>query len=348
MEFDSLRKEYELTIINLKKAHAGILTAMEKAAITRALEEKEQELTAVEREINNIYGKIDRLKKQISDENNMYLSEQPEPVINEIEELRHELGGKISALWRQNQAMQEILKNVLQKGEIKESKRKQILENSIKIEKANLELLPTVLNRIPEWFSILLKNQRPAELQRYGIGAAELSEIYAYKLFTNLFALNCVLWGNTEVRFREFSDGFFQIPSKNIVCLYDTKARRKYYNASKEILKSAHYVKKHKSMMLAIRGSEIRYFMIISSEFGGDPRRQKSRFYEESGAKLILSRAEDLSFFAAELQKISDQVTVHQAVDWEEILSRADPILTKQILEKELDRLKNSFKQFLN
>jgi hypothetical protein len=62
-ELLGLKNSYALTIKHLKLTRAGILNAMEKAAINRSLEENEQELLKVEREIDSIHKIISRLKK---------------------------------------------------------------------------------------------------------------------------------------------------------------------------------------------------------------------------------------------------------------------------------------------
>lgn len=216
----------------------------------------------------------------------------------------------------------------------------------IKGHKLSIDSLPVDLNKIPSWIMLLSQNEIPPELKKYVIQAEDLFEYYVHKLFLHLLGLDCKLWGQKETRFREFSDGYFLIPRENIVCLFDTKASKKGYKKN-EILKFANYVKKHERNLFALKMSKIKYFIVISSKFHVDFKGQASGFYAKAGVKLVFCRAEDIVNFTIELRKISEQKTFLESVDWEEgLLSKADPCLTKEIFDKELEKLKESLKLY--
>lgn len=244
------------------------------------------------------------------------------------------LMGKIASL------IEERRKTVKEVDETKKAI-KEISDN-----KASTNLLPLDLNKVPSWVLLLSQNKIPPELKIYDKQASDLFEFYTHKLFLNLLGLDCKLWGQNETRFKEFSDGYFFIPRENIVCLFDTKASKKGYEKN-EILKFANYVKKHERSLFSIRRSKIKYFIVISSEFRLDFKGQVSGFYAKAGVKLVFLRVEDLVNFTIELRKISEQKTFLESVDWEEgLLSKADPCLTKEIFDKELERLEESQKLF--
>jgi hypothetical protein len=200
---------------------------------------------------------------------------------------------------------------------------------------------PNDIDKYTTWIPELAAGTIPATLQQFSaLSAEDLLEFYIFRLFTNAFLLDGEEWG-VRKRGKSFPDGLLFIPKDEHVVLYDAKACAAAYDLTKaEVRKFKDYIAETKRVLQG-KHSEVRFFLVVTSEFKSRLETRRREIQEETGVPLVCARAKDLCWFYDQVRSTNSNSTSIQRIRWSKLFSRGTPLLTRSHFEEVLKSWKD-------